>query len=76
MPFGLTKLPATFEMALDIILARFKWRFCLVYLDDVIIFSQSVGDHTRQTYEVLTALQEAGVSLKLKTCNFFTDSVK
>ncbi len=63
MPFGLTNALATFQRALDIILAWLKWRSCLVYLDDVIIFSQSVGDHIRQVDEVLTALREAGVSL-------------
>jgi len=39
MPFGLTKAPATFQRALDIILSGLKWQVCLVYLDDVIIFS-------------------------------------
>jgi len=40
MPFGLTNAPASFQRALDIILLGLKWQICLVYLDDVIIFSE------------------------------------
>ena len=39
MPFGLTKAPATCQRALDIALARYKWKTCIVYIDDVVIFS-------------------------------------
>eukprot|EP00171_Calliarthron_tuberculosum_P000507 IDg507t1 len=38
MPFGLTNAPATFQRALDLILARYKWRSCLVYLDTLSSF--------------------------------------
>ena len=45
MPFGLTNAPATFQRAMDTILAGMKWRLCLVYLDDVIIFARDVDTH-------------------------------
>ncbi len=61
---------------LDIIVAGFKWRSCVFYHDDVIVLSQSVADYIRQVDEVLTALQEAGVSLKLKKCHFFMVSIR
>ena len=38
LPFGLRNAPATFQRAIDIILSGFKWKTCLVYLDDVIVF--------------------------------------
>jgi len=41
MPFGLKNAPATFQRALDIILSGVKWQSCLVYLDDVIIYSKT-----------------------------------
>ena len=65
MPFGLTNAPATFQRTLDIVLSSFKWRSCLVYLDDVILFSKDVKTHIRHVDEVLGALQSAGVTLKL-----------
>jgi Reverse transcriptase (RNA-dependent DNA polymerase) len=39
IPFGLTNAPATFQRMVDMILAGFTWKSCLVYLDDIIIFS-------------------------------------
>ena len=63
MPFGLTNAPATFHRALDMILSPFKWKTCLVYIDDIVIFSKSVEEHIRHVDEISTALGEAGVTL-------------
>ncbi len=53
MPFGLTHAPATFQRALDILLSGVKWQFCLVYLDDVIIYSNSEREHIDHVDQVL-----------------------
>ena len=76
MPFGLSNAPATFQRVLDIILARYRWQTCLVYLDDVIVFSSREEDHVEHVREVLNALHEAGVTLKLRKCEFFKKSVR
>jgi len=39
--FGLCNAAATFQRAMDMILDHVKWQICLVYLDDVIVFSRS-----------------------------------
>ncbi len=41
MPFGPRNAPASFQNALDIILASLSPQNCLVYIDDVIIFSET-----------------------------------
>ena len=46
MPFGLTNAPATIQRTLDIFLSSFKWKSCLVYLDDFIIFSKDMSNAT------------------------------
>ena len=66
----------TFQRTLDILLSRYKWRTCLVYLDDVIIFSNNLDDHLSHLEQVLTALSQAGISIKLTKCEFFTREVK
>jgi len=76
MPFGLSNAPATFQRALDIILARYRWQTCLVYLDDVIVFSSREEDHIGHVREVMQALHKAGVTLKLRKCEFFQNSVR
>ncbi len=75
MPFSLRNAPATFQSAIDVILLGVKWQHCLVYLNDVIVFSKSLPDHLVHLEHILGLLRNAGVSLKLKNCNFFTQSV-
>jgi len=73
LPFGLCNAPATFQRAMDMILAGVKWQICLVYLDDVIIFSRSPEEHLKHLDEVLTRLGKAGVTLKAAKCHFFQE---
>jgi hypothetical protein len=75
MPFGLCNAPATFQRALDMILAKVKWNYALIYLDDVIIYSKTVEEHMTHLDEVLGLLRTAGASLKLKKCHFFQTKV-
>ena len=75
MPFELMNAPATFQRALDIVLSPFKWRTCLIYLDDVIIYSKNFEDHFRHVESILDALFKANVTLKIKKCVLFADTV-
>jgi hypothetical protein len=47
----------------------------LVYLDDVIVFYKSKNDHLTHVAEALTLLGNAGLSLKLKKCHLFGETV-
>ena len=71
MPFGLRNAPATFRRALDIILGGVRWLTCLIYLDDVIVYSKDAETHLRHVDEVLRLLRRTGVTLKLRKCSFF-----
>jgi len=76
VPFGLTNAPATFQRALDIVLSGLKWQLCLVYLNDVIIFSASAEQHFKDVEVVLTRLREAGVTRNLEKCTWSSDEVE
>ena len=75
MPFGLCHAPATFQRTVDMLLSGYRWRTCLVYLVDIIVFSNTAEEHVDHVREVLTVMKEAGFSLKLKKCKFFAKSV-
>jgi len=62
MPFGLTNAHATFQRALDNILSGLKWQICLVYLDDVIIFSSVAEQHVKDVDTVLSRGSVHGLS--------------
>jgi len=76
LPFGLVNAPASVQRALDIILSGLWWQTCLFYLNDVIVFSRTVGDHIRHLREVLLLLEEAGISLKPSKCHLFQQEME
>ena len=63
MPFGLTNAPATFQRMMDVVLAGLKWQCCLVYLDDVIIFSPTFEQHMQDLEKCFERLAETGLVL-------------
>ena len=70
LPFGLTNSPATFQRLMQKIMGDLHLRSCLIYLDDIIIFSKTVEEHFVRLQEVLIRLQEAGLKLKPSKCLF------
>ena len=76
MPFGLTNAPATFQRLMERVLAGLQWQLCLVYIDDIIIFSRTVEEHLQQLQTVFTRLKSAGLKLKPKKCHLFKQKVQ
>lgn len=76
MPFGLKNAPATFQRVMDCILREFLGKCCLVYMDDVIIFSSSLEEHKKDLMKVLKKLKEANLKIQLDKCEFFKKEVQ
>lgn len=74
MPFGLPIAPATYQCALNSFLTKFKWKNCLVHVDDVIIYPNSVNEQITHVDEILTTLAEASGTLKME--NTLSSSTK
>ena len=70
MGFGLCNAPATFQRLMEIALAGLQWSTCLVYLDDILVFSKSFEEHLQCLAKVFNRLMEAGLKLKAKKCAF------
>ena len=75
MPFGLCNAPSTIQWLMEFVLTGLQWSICLIYLDDVIIFSKNFDDHLRRMEEVFGRLREAGLKLKPQKCRFFQKEV-
>ena len=76
MPFGLSNAPATFQRLMQYVLKGLLMEYCMCYLDDVVIFSNSVWDHLYHLGEVLQRLRTAGLKLKPTKCAFAQKSVQ
>ncbi|KAK8777518.1 hypothetical protein V5799_029140 [Amblyomma americanum] len=70
MPFGLCSAPATFQRVMDTVLAGLKWKICLVYLDDVVVFASNFEEHLKRLRTVLDAIKSSGLTLKAEKCHF------
>ena len=76
MPFGLANAPATFERMMEHVLSGLHWETCLIYLDDVIIFSKTFEEHIARLHQVLTRLKEANLKLSPSKCKLFRPQVE
>ena len=70
MPFGLCSSPASFQRMMDIVLSGLKWKSCLIYLDDVVVFAETFDEHLHKLGEVLSAIGKAGLRFKISKCKF------
>lgn len=75
MPFGLTNAPATFQRMMNLVLDGVKYKFAMVYLDDILVFSKTFADHLSHLEEVFKRLKEAGLTLKPSKCSFLQSSL-
>jgi hypothetical protein len=76
MPFGLTNAPATFQCVMNQVLHPFLRQFVLVFLDDILIYSNSLSDHVAHLEQVLLALRAHHLYLKASKCSFAKDSLE
>jgi transposase InsO family protein len=76
MPFGLTNAPATFQAYMHKALSGLLDTICVVYLDDILIYSQTEEEHQTHLRQVFDRLREYELYVKLKKCEFFQPEVE
>jgi hypothetical protein len=75
MPFGLTNAPATFQCIMNDIFAPYIRKFVIVFLDDILIYSNAWAQHLLHLRAVLTTLREKQFYAKLSKCSFAQTSI-
>lgn len=66
MKFSLKNAPEIFQRAMNAILASVKWQKAIVYLYDLIVFSDDAEKHIHQVDRVLRLKSKARLTFKLK----------
>lgn len=76
MPFGLKNAPATFQRVMDHVLRELQNKICLVYMDDIIIFSTSLQEHISNLTQVFQKLRDSKLKIQLDKSEFLRQNVE
>ena len=75
MPFGLCNAPATFQRLMQNTLGELNLTYCVIYLDDVIVFGCTEEEHLECLRVVFECFREFNLKLNPSKCNFFQSEI-
>ncbi|KAG5276768.1 hypothetical protein AALO_G00109520 [Alosa alosa] len=75
MPDGLQGAPATFQRLMDIVLSGTEL-FAAAYLDDIVVYSATWGEHLQHLEEVLNKIKQAGLTIHPRKCAIAQEEVR
>jgi hypothetical protein len=70
MPFGLTNAPAIFQCLMNAIFAKHMRKLVLIFMDDIMVFSNFLEDHVEHLRIVFQTLREHQLFIKYSKCTF------
>ena len=76
MPFDLCNVPSTFQCLMEKVLKGMVWDMVVVYLDDVVTFSQSLEGHMTHLHQVFDRFRQHNLKLKPRKCELCNTKVK
>jgi hypothetical protein len=77
MFFGLTNSLATFQtMMNDIFREEIAEGWVVIYMDDILVFSDNKEEHRQQVARILAKLEQHNLSLKLEKCYFNKEEIE
>lgn len=76
VPMGLTNAPATFQAYINQALRGLVDDFCIVYLDDILIFSKTKEEHDQHLQQVCERLRGAELYAKPSKCQFYQQEIE
>ena len=75
MPMGLSTSPSTFQRVMHKVFDKENWHQCLIYLDDILVFSRSLEEQTERLRTIFERIRSAGLKLSPEKCDFFKKEV-
>lgn len=75
MPFGLKNAPAVFQRMMNTVLTGLQGLQCFVYLDDIVIYANSIQDHEIKLRNIFERLDKNNLKLQLDKCEFMRKEV-
>ncbi len=75
MPFGLKNAPSYFQNLMYLVLKRYVNKICIVYMDDIVIYSKTIDQHYKDLRFIVLYLAENGLCINFEKCLFASDSI-
>ena len=75
MPFGLCNTPVTFQWLMQNCMGELNLVYCLIYLDDLIVFSRTEEEHLHWLHVIFDQLREYNLKLKPSKCSLFKEKI-
>ena len=76
LPFGLTGAPSTYQRLMECVLRNLTYKICLIYLDDILVYSKTFEEHLSHLRQVFDRLRHTNLKLKPSKCKFACSQVK
>ncbi|KAE8223475.1 hypothetical protein CF319_g3494 [Tilletia indica] len=75
VPFGLKNAPSVFQRLMDRILGSLRWSHAVVYIDDIVVASDSMDEHVKALDTLLTNATRVGLKFSPSKCTFAVPSL-
>ena len=75
MPFGLCNTPVTFQCIMQNTLGELNLTYCIIYLDDVIVFKHSEEEHLECLHIMFECFREYNLEVETSKCSFFQSGI-
>jgi hypothetical protein len=76
MPMGFCNSPAIHQRCMTNALRPYISKICHVYLDDIVVWSNSVDEHIKNVHTIMDALRQAKLYVNQKKTNLFCYEIK